>query len=104
MLFDASTLTAGILPDVQYTDSEFLDEIRSKTQAILKRTFPESFQKQQIRTDSNGLVFACPYCHDSATNVIFCWMANGPVISSASIAGASSASLSLWLTSMKIWR
>ena len=69
MLFDASTLTAGILPDVQYTDSEFLDEIRSKTQAILKRTFPESFQKQQIRTDSNGLVFACPYCHDSATNV-----------------------------------
>jgi hypothetical protein len=57
------------LPDVQYTDSEFLDEIRSKTQAILKRTFPESFQKQQIRTDSNGLVFACPYCHDSATNV-----------------------------------
>lgn len=65
MLFDSST----ILPDVQqYTDNEFLDEIRSKTQGILKRAFPDSFQKQQLRTDTNGLVFACPYCHDSATN------------------------------------
>ncbi len=64
MLFDAST----ILPNEQYGDSEFLNEINSKTQAILKRTFPTSIQKQQLRSDINGLVFACPYCHDSATN------------------------------------
>lgn len=59
----------NILPDLNadYTDSQFVEEIRQKTQAILRQQFPSSLQKQQIRTDQSGLVVACPYCHDSAT-------------------------------------
>ena len=61
---DASLFTG----QAEYTDSQFLDEIRAKTQAITRRRFPDSFQRQQVRQDSNGLVIACPYCGDSATN------------------------------------
>ena len=51
----------------EYTDSQFLEEIQSKTQSIVRARFRESFQKQQVKTDANGLVIACPYCGDSAT-------------------------------------
>lgn len=51
----------------EYTDSQFLEEIQFKTQSIVRARFRESFQKQQVKTDANGLVIACPYCGDSAT-------------------------------------
>ena len=52
---------------VEYTDSNFLDEIKAKTTAIVRTHFRESYQKQQVKTDASGLVIACPYCGDSAT-------------------------------------
>lgn len=65
MLFSAS---ASLGPQMhQYSDDEFVDEIRTRTQNILRRTFADSYQKQQIKTDASGLVIACPYCRDSAT-------------------------------------
>lgn len=61
--FDATTFTG----QAEYTDSEFLDEIRTRTQMIVRRRFPDSYQKQQVRQNTDGLVIACPYCGDSAT-------------------------------------
>ena len=60
-------LNASIFDGQEYTDSQFLEEIQSKTQSIVRARFRESFQKQQVKTDANGLVIACPYCGDSAT-------------------------------------
>lgn len=63
------TLDASIFDgQSEYTDSQFLDEIKSKTYSVVRARFPESFQKQQVRQDASGLVIACPYCGDSATN------------------------------------
>ena len=52
-----------------YSSQDFLSEIRLKLQDILRRTFAHSLHKQEIKEDSLGLVVACPYCHDSATDV-----------------------------------
>jgi len=52
-----------------YNDTQFISELESKTAGILRRVFPTTPQKQQIKKDVNGLVVACPYCHDSATSV-----------------------------------
>lgn len=65
-----NTLDASFIDNngQQYDDKQFVYEIKDKLQQILHREFPDSRIKQQIKTDSSGLNFACPYCHDSATN------------------------------------
>jgi hypothetical protein len=51
-----------------YNDNSFISEIENKLSSILRRTFSDSYQKQRVLRDSSGFVFACPFCHDSATN------------------------------------
>ena len=66
-ILDTSTTLQLFTGPKDYTEDEFVTEIRTKLQNILKREFPNSPQKQQLKTDPNGFVFACPYCGDSAT-------------------------------------
>ena len=65
-----NTLDASVIdnnPD--YNDVQFVSEVQGKLQRILRREFPDSYQKQQIKKDTSGFTFACPYCHDSVKNM-----------------------------------
>lgn len=62
------TLDASLMLDQNYSDSVFVEELKSKLGYILRREFAESPQKQTIVEDSTGLNFACPYCGDSYAN------------------------------------
>lgn len=58
---DTSSLTAANI-----TEEQFEEGIYDKVQNILIKEFPETKQKQIIKTESTGIKFACPICHDSA--------------------------------------
>lgn len=62
------TLDASLMLDQNYSDSAFVEELKSKLGYILRREFADSPQKQTIVEDSTGLNFACPYCGDSYSN------------------------------------
>lgn len=66
-ILDTSTTLALFNGPQEFTEEDFIAEIRTKLQNILRREFPNSPQKQQLKTDPGGFVFACPYCGDSAT-------------------------------------
>ena len=61
MELNTSSLTAANI-----TDEQFEAGICEKVQDILLKEFPTTKQKQSIRTESTGIKFACPICHDSA--------------------------------------
>ena len=63
------TLDVSSLSNTDYTDQEFVAEMQSRTSAILRREFPNVWQKQQVNKDVNGLVIACPYCGDSSKDM-----------------------------------
>ena len=65
-----NTLDASIFDNnSNYGSDTFINELRTKTTNILRKEFPTSYQKQQIKQDVNGLVIACPYCGDSTTRL-----------------------------------
>lgn len=52
----------------EISDETFHEEIYRKLQIILQREFPDEPEKQVIKSLSDGLEFACPFCGDSAKN------------------------------------
>lgn len=63
-----SNINSSNLLDVKITSEEFASDLRDKLNDILNREFRDNYQKRTIKTTSNGLNFACPFCHDSATD------------------------------------
>lgn len=59
-------LDTSIIPE--YSDAQFAEEMKSKLDYILGKSFAGNSQKQQIRKESTGYNIACPYCGDSATD------------------------------------
>ena len=65
-----NTLDASIFDNnSNYGSDTCINELRTQTTNILRKEFPSSYQKQQIKQDVNGLVIACPYCGDSTTRL-----------------------------------
>lgn len=60
---DTSSLT-----DTNISSIQFDSDIREKLQGILDNEFKDSRLKRIIKKDSAGYKFACPFCHDSATD------------------------------------
>jgi hypothetical protein len=60
---DTSSLTT-----TNISSEEFNTEVYNKVQRILNVEFPDIYSKQYIKKTSTGFNFACPYCHDSASN------------------------------------
>ncbi len=50
------------------SEEEFQKIIYDKLQKILINTFPDTPSKQHIRVHSSRWQFACPFCHDSASD------------------------------------
>lgn len=61
---DTSSLTPDVM-DPATCKQSLMDEL----QPILNKTFPDCWQKQNIRIKRDSLNFACPFCHDSMTNL-----------------------------------
>lgn len=59
---DSSNLTREISAD------EFKNDLYERLQSILDHEFLDNFAKRKIKLTSNGLNFACPFCHDSVAN------------------------------------
>lgn len=62
-LLDASNFQNG-----NYSDVNFIEELKSKLAMILRTEFPSIHQKQTIREDMSGFNISCPYCGDSLAN------------------------------------
>jgi hypothetical protein len=60
---DTSSLTT-----TNISSDEFNTEVYDKVQRILNAEFPDIYSKQYIKKTQTGFNFACPYCHDSASN------------------------------------
>lgn len=63
MQLNTSSLTATDL-----TPEEFQFGVESKVQDILNKEFADCREKRYIKRTPSGLQFACPLCHDSATD------------------------------------
>ena len=63
MNIDTSGLTAHDI-----SADEFSSDLYGSLQKVLQAEFPTELEKQRIKKTTTGYNFACPYCHDSATN------------------------------------
>lgn len=60
---DTSSLTPKEL-----SEEEFLNDLTNNLQIILDKEFKDNPAKQRIKKTTSSLNFACPFCHDSATD------------------------------------
>lgn len=51
--------------DKNLTIDEYKDKLKSLLVPILQKEFNDNYSKQQIRTFTDRITFACPYCRDS---------------------------------------
>lgn len=63
MNIDTSSLTAHDI-----SADEFSSDLYGSLQKVLQAEFPTELEKQRIKKTTTGYNFACPYCHDSATD------------------------------------
>lgn len=68
LTLDTMNVDTSSLTTTDVSDKEFYDGITDKLQNILNHEFPGNYEKQRIRTSPAGLNFACPFCHDSASD------------------------------------
>ncbi|WQJ53951.1 MAG: DNA primase [Wendovervirus sonii] len=63
LTLDTSSLTASNI-----SEDVFNQGLIDKLTIILKREFKDNYAKQKIKSTKSGFNFACPFCHDSASD------------------------------------